>query len=526
MFQSVSIDETKMSAEINYNFIDFLPDAVLVQMDGKIIYVNEELLKLLKCKGKESIIGKSFLDLVVQTQQNKALDSLEGSYSVKDFQSNILDLDVRCKIKFIEKREYQFFTLRAASKTRYLENELNESKELYKKLIDILPDGICIHNGETYSFASDSYAKILDYEDPYELVGKHLEQVITKENYEAMKQGERDLLLRDEKIARGEYRFMTKKGRPIAIETTSIRFYHNKSLNILTSIRDITKKKEAEDSKLLLDKAIEYDKLKTEFFSNMSHELRTPLNILLSSLQLINLYINDIEKDKVSAVKKYISIMRQNCYRLLRLINNLMDITKIDAGFYRLSLTNCNIVGLVEDITQSVADYTKNKNIDIIFDTDIEEKIIACDTDKIERVILNLLSNAVKFTKPGGKIEVTLTDIGDYVRIVVRDTGIGIPIDKLDSVFDRFIQVDKSLSRRSEGTGIGLALVKSLVEMHGGIINLSSVYGEYTEFDIRFPSVTLDYEGESVLSSSVIENSFVDKKVERMTIEFSDIYLQ
>jgi PAS domain S-box-containing protein len=524
MFQSATLDETNVGAEVNYKFIDFLPDAVLILLDEKIVYVNDELRKLLQYKNKEDILGKSFLDLVVDTFEDTH-SVRNGEYKIKDFQSNLLYVEVRCKTKHIEDKRYEFITLRAISERKRLEKELKDSKELYKKLIDILPDGICIHDGNKISFVNDSYAKMLDYDSTYDLIGEDLEKVIGKENYQLMKKRGEHLLQTDDKLPQGEYKFATRRGRNIEIESTSIRFYHDKKVNILAAIRDITEKKKAEESKLLLDEAIEYDKLKTEFFSNMSHELRTPLNILLSSLQLINVYIEDINKCNIASIKKYTSIMRQNCFRLLRLINNLMDITKIDAGFYGLSLANCNIVGIVEDITQSVADYTKDKNIDIIFDTDVEEKIIACDADKIERVMLNMLSNAVKFTKPGGKIEVRVDDLGDNIGITVKDTGIGIPEDKLNSIFDRFIQVDKSLSRRSEGTGIGLALVKSLIEMHGGTISVSSVYGEYTEFDIRFPVATLDSEDEWFLSSSVIENSFVDKKVERMTIEFSDIYL-
>lgn len=126
----------------------------------------------------------------------------------------------------------------------------------------------------------------------------------------------------------------------------------------------------------MLERAIEYDKLKTEFFSNMSHELRTPLNILLSSLQLINMNTDTKGNINLSSIRKYTGIMKQNCYRLLRLINNLLDITKIDSGFYTLNICNHDIVRIVEDITLSVAEYVKEKGIEIIFDTDIEEKVL------------------------------------------------------------------------------------------------------------------------------------------------------
>jgi signal transduction histidine kinase len=217
--------------------------------------------------------------------------------------------------------------------------------------------------------------------------------------------------------------------------------------------------------------------------------------------------------------------MKQNCYRLLRLINNLLDITKIDSGFYQLNMCNHDIVKVIEDITQSVAEYIKGKDIEVIFDTDVEERIIGCDADKIERVILNLLSNAIKFTKPGGRIEINIHDLLDNIKITVRDTGSGIPKDKINSIFDRFIQVDKSLSRRSEGTGIGLALVKSLVEMHEGNISVTSKYGEYTQFDILIPAKVISTDEEPVICKSTVSNNMDNQRIERMSIEFSDIYM-
>ncbi|MDF2879427.1 MAG: sensor signal transduction histidine kinase, partial [Clostridia bacterium] len=154
------------------------------------------------------------------------------------------------------------------------------------------------------------------------------------------------------------------------------------------------------------------------------------------------------------------------------------------------------------------------------FDTDIEEKIVACDSDKIERIILNLLSNAIKFTKSGGKIEVTLADADDTIKISIKDTGIGIPKEKQNFIFERFIQIDKSLSRNREGSGIGLSLVKSLVELHNGNISVNSVHGQGSEFIIVLPAFVLPQAEVSLdFPSAPIES-----KIDRINIEFSDIY--
>ena len=243
---------------------------------------------------------------------------------------------------------------------------------------------------------------------------------------------------------------------------------------------------------------------------------------MFSTLQLLNLIgVNKSTGKNEEKVKKYYNIMKQNCYRLLRLVNNLIDITKIDAGYFKLNLKNENIIAIIEDITLSVTDYAENKGLEIIFDTDIEEKIMACDADKIERIMLNLLSNAIKFTPAGGNILVNIADKDSSIIISVKDTGIGIPLDKQESIFERFIQVDKSLSRNREGSGIGLSLVKSLVELHGGTIELVSEYGKGSEFIIEFPVKVLPPENETTISD---ENIAKETNIEMINIEFSDIY--
>jgi Signal transduction histidine kinase len=276
-----------------------------------------------------------------------------------------------------------------------------------------------------------------------------------------------------------------------------------------------------EENKRKLSEILEYDKLKTEFFANISHELRTPLNVIWSSVQLLQ-SINLSNSVEGYDINKYLKIMNQNSLRLLRLINNLIDTTKVDGGYLSLNLLNGNIVYIIEEITLSAADYIKSKGIELIFDTDVEEKYMAFDVDKIERIVLNILSNAIKFTEKNGTIFVNLYDLGNKIQLSIKDTGIGIPEDKLDKIFERFAQVDKSLSRRSEGSGIGLALVKSLIEMQGGTIYAKSKLGEGSEFIVELPVTLVEEDGE-VSSYSAYESSN-SKYVERIQIEFSDIY--
>jgi len=283
--------------------------------------------------------------------------------------------------------------------------------------------------------------------------------------------------------------------------------------DIISIFIDITKEVKARNK---IEEAL---KIQEELFVNISHELKTPLNVIYSTNQLMELYLKnasfDINKETLG---KNINVIKQNCNRLIRLINNVVDLSKIDSGFFKFKPSNENIVSIVEDVVQSVSEYTKGKNVNIIFDTDTEEKYIACDSDKIERIMLNLISNAIKFSNSDSSIFVDIADKGDTVEITVRDTGIGIDEKHLESVFNRFHQVDMSLSRKAEGSGIGLALVKSLVEMHGGKISVESKVGKGSIFKIDLPAETIE-EAEVIEDTKAINN-----KIERINVEFSDIY--
>jgi|GEM_PF-748489 len=275
-----------------------------------------------------------------------------------------------------------------------------------------------------------------------------------------------------------------------------------------------------EENAMLLNEIKEYEELRNVFFANLSHELRTPLNVIYSAQQMMNLIISKQQcgscKEQIS---KYNKIVKQNCFRLIRLIGNLIDITKIDAKYFEVIKKNCDIVKIVENITQSVAVYIKDKDIELGFETELKEKIIACDPDKIERIMLNLLSNAVKFTPQKGRIIVRMKAIPGYAVISVKDTGIGISKEMQQVVFERFVQADKSMTRNREGSGIGLSLVKSLVDLHQGRIHIDSEPGNGSEFIVEIPDEAIPYE-DCVACAS--DNN--GQNIDRIHIEFSDIY--
>ncbi|AGK99007.1 hybrid sensor histidine kinase/response regulator [Clostridium pasteurianum] len=259
---------------------------------------------------------------------------------------------------------------------------------------------------------------------------------------------------------------------------------------------------------------------KNIFFANISHEFRTPLNILLGSSQMIKHYLgngNVLNKEKI---KSNVKTQIQNCYRLVKLVNNLLDITKMDSGNFTLNLTTCNIIEVVESVTLSVVEFAASKNIEVTFDTNVEELNFCCDLDAIERIVLNLLSNAIKFTPKDGNIFVNVKVLDKFIQISVKDSGVGIPKDKQEMIFQRFKQVDNLLTRSCEGSGIGLNLVKSLVEMHGGNIQLKSEYQKGSEFIVEIP--IREGCGENDAQGCCTNNS--STVIKKIDIEFSDIY--
>ena len=264
---------------------------------------------------------------------------------------------------------------------------------------------------------------------------------------------------------------------------------------------------------------LEENKLKTEYFANLSHELKTPLNIILGSMQLIELHmLNGRIQDSENILEKYMNNMKQNALRLLRLINNIIDLTKIDANELYVQFHNYDIVDIAKNVVKSIESYARIKSVNINFKSQIERQVIVCDADKIERVLLNLLSNALKFTNENGNINISIKNIDEKIAICVEDDGIGIHEEKLKTIFKRFRQVDKSFTRNRQGSGIGLSIVKSLVELHNGTISVESEYGKGSRFIVQLPSITLDEENNVNLYSQ-----FQDGIIERVRVEFSDL---
>jgi signal transduction histidine kinase len=229
----------------------------------------------------------------------------------------------------------------------------------------------------------------------------------------------------------------------------------------------------------------EHDRLKTEFFSNITHELRTPLTTILAPVEsLLAGEMGGLSEHQ----KQYLLPVRRSAMKLLKLINDLLDLAKLEENFMRLRMETANLAGVLGGVVEHARPLAARKGIDLSLEIRSDHHVLEVDVEKIERVVVNLVSNAIKFTESGGQVRAWLDSGSGEVRIGVTDTGPGISKDQHEWIFERFRQADGSVTRRHGGTGIGLALVKELTELHGGRITVSSDLAKGSEFVVHLPA--------------------------------------
>ena len=263
----------------------------------------------------------------------------------------------------------------------------------------------------------------------------------------------------------------------------------------------------------------ELDKAKTQFFSNITHEFKTPLSLILLPLDMLS-------KDQIVA-KEYsyqLDVIRRNGLKLLKLVNTILDLIRLDEARLVIKTIRFDLRKLLTEITNDVQGLAQRKSV--LLDVRVKEGNynITGDPDLLERAVVNLLSNALKFTPSGGSITVFLESNADGVTVTVADTGMGIPADKIDSIFERFYQVEGALTRRHGGTGIGLALVKEIVDRHGGHIEVKSQIGKGAQFSLILPVNTKSEDSQAIIQEEGIDELLpkIYKEQDYRYIEISD----
>lgn len=274
-----------------------------------------------------------------------------------------------------------------------------------------------------------------------------------------------------------------KLDKPI-LNMSSIYLENEREGYVILVVEDISKTVNGSHEKYE-SKLKDYEKIQSEVFSTVSHELKTPLNLLFSAIQLFEMKFKN--NRNMSSDMKYLEIVKKNYYRLFKTINNMIDILRISVGDRGIQREIVNVVEVVEKICTFMIPTVTNLNRKILFTTNVEEKIMEIDTKAIEKILINLISNAIKFTCPNDTIIVKLYCRKNKLYIFVKDSGVGIPDDKQNIIFEKFGQVSPVLNRYHEGSGLGLSLVKSLIELLNGEVYVKSKVNHGSTFVVKLP---------------------------------------
>lgn len=378
------------------------------------------------------------------------------------------------------------------SERKQAENAIRESEATYRALFENSNDGIFLMSSTGEELRANQRA--------LDMVGYTLEEYLTlghiKQNPFAREEDQRkdaddklDALLRGETVPLYERIFTAKDGHkvPVEVNLSPVRDENGKIIMVQSVVRDIAERKAAEEALRSINKELERALLvKDEFLANMSHELRTPLNGILGfSEMLLSGQFGSLSERQ----SKYISSIENSGKHLLGLINDLLDLAKIEAGKLDVTLENVVISELCQSSLMFVKQMALNKNIQLSFEQDMTYPYVVGDQRRLKQILVNLLSNAVKFTPEHGRVtlRVVADPVKDCIDFAVEDTGIGISHADLLRLFKPFTQVDSSLARQHEGTGLGLALVQKLAELHGGGVSVQSEVDKGSTFTVCIP---------------------------------------
>ncbi|MDP4208785.1 MAG: PAS domain S-box protein [Bacteroidota bacterium] len=466
---------------------------------------------------------------------------LETEHVTKD--GKIIPVEVSTQIaQFKNKRIFHSIARDITDRNRAAE-ALKLSEDKFRKAFLINPDAITINRlaDGTYVSINNGFTQIFEYSED-EVLGKTSREINMWHNY-----SDRALFVQGVQskgsIKNFEAKFNSKSGKIIDGLVFSSIIELDGSPHILTITRDITDRKQAEIG--LIEKAEEIeaqneeyqqlneelvqtneelqeakeraeqsDQLKTAFLQNMSHEIRTPMNAIMGFSDLLVKQYNNRAK-----LERFSQIINQRCADLLDIINGILDVAKIESGQLPVNIEECKLEPLFFEISLFFKEFQKRQNKDHInFNAQLNcgayGTVIRADKVKIKQILINLISNAFKFTDNGNIEAGCKLDDNQKLVFYVSDTGIGIPPDKQDFIFERFAQLESTPGRLYGGTGLGLSIVKGLIDVLGGKIWLESVPEKGTTFYFNFPYETEDYlSHEQPLSNKQGEFNFSDKTV-------------
>jgi PAS domain S-box-containing protein len=377
---------------------------------------------------------------------------------------------------------------RDITERKNMETALRESEVRYRTLAENSLTGIVLHQDGKFVYINEWGAQQIGH-SAQELNGRSIWDHIFPEDHEAVKAVITGLLQDGKQGSRHQFRVIAKGGEPRWVECLDTTIEHQGKPATLANIMDIHERKceqeELQQAKRLAEAA---SQAKSEFLATMSHELRTPLNAIIGFSELLQ---DRIAGDLNKTQQEYLGYIVESGRHLLQLISEILDLSKVESGNMRLELSEVDIVHMLESSLAMIREraVSRQLKVELCVEDSVEGMTVQADALKLKQVMLNLLSNAIKFTPGGGSITVMARKVSEDLVISVRDTGIGIERDDRDRIFRAFEQVDTSVARRQQGTGLGLALARRLVEIHGGEIWVESQgAGQGSSFVLAIPA--------------------------------------
>jgi len=363
------------------------------------------------------------------------------------------------------------------------ESQIHDSEVRFRRLFETAKDGILILDSSDGKItdANPYITELLGYSTD-ELIGKELWQIGLFQDIEASQAAFQ--LLQDEGYIRyHDLPLETKSGRKAEVEFISNVYNVDHHAVIQCNIRDITERRQLERAEAQAEALADLHRRKDEFLAMLSHELRNPLAAITNAVQIL-----DLQKDEHPLQEKAKTIIRRQAANLVVLVNDLLEVSRILGGRIQLHQEDLDARGIVQQALETARPLIDQNKHELTVSLPTEPTWLHADALRLEEVIVNLLNNAVKYTPEGGHIWLSLQQEGDRIVLRIRDTGVGIVPDSLPHMFELFTQAPRSLDRSQGGLGVGLAVVRKLVEMHGGTVEAQSAGpGKGSEFIVRLP---------------------------------------
>lgn len=513
--------------DIKYrNLFDISPMPIIVHSEGKLVMANKAAMKFLGVNNIDPLIGKNVYDYIHPDYKAEAVKKAEKIYKTGENadlsdekfinqNGDVRDVEVTSALIYLNGIKAILTIFSDVTDKKIISDDLIRSEEKFRSFMETASDMMnIVDKNLNITYVNKAFCDIMEYSED-EVIGMPVSSLLSPESKKLFFTEERHQKLIKTGNLKYELTWVSKSGKLIDGELKISAIYDkNGNFNGSRGIfHDLTERKKIEKELIKAkEKAEESDKLKSAFLANMSHEIRTPMNGIIGFSNLLKTASLTDEKRK-----KYIEIINYKGNELLDIINDIIDISKIESGMVDVKNDETDITLCLNEITQ----FFENKEeiyshqLNIIKNYPDKSFVLKTDKTKLNQILTNLLSNAIKFT-PSGSVEIgyqrVVINKKDFVEFYVKDTGIGIPEEMHEVIFERFRQVNDSAIKEHKGTGLGLTISKNLVELLGGTIRLESKKGKGSVFYFTLPYI-ISNAGEEEKQVEIVVHDWSENKI-------------